>query len=260
MTITYHTHCSNTLTPKATFHLSGESQRSTIHSELTGSRNFRLADLVTIMNGFCGSFSLFSSANYLITSDDYYLRNALLFPLAGLVFDFFDGKVARWRNSSSMLGQELDSLADLVCPLACSPHPSRPDNHRSQISFGVAPAVLAFVVGLRTTLDTVALTCFICCGLARLARFNATVALVPKDPSGKARYFEGLPIPSSLALVALLSYWAKNGWIEGKEGLPGGVITVWGESGGHGDLHVVSLIFAAWAAMMVSKTLRVPKP
>jgi hypothetical protein len=91
--------------------------------ELTGSRNFRLADLVTIMNGFCGSFSLFSSANYLLTSDDYYLRNALLFPLAGLIFDFFDGKVARWRKSSSMLGQELDSLADLVCPLACSPHP-----------------------------------------------------------------------------------------------------------------------------------------
>jgi phosphatidylglycerophosphate synthase len=85
-------------------------------SELTVSRNFRLADLVTIMNGFCGSFSLFSSANYLLTSDDYYLRNALLFPLAGLIFDFFDGKVARWRKSTSMLGQELDSLADLVCP------------------------------------------------------------------------------------------------------------------------------------------------
>jgi CDP-diacylglycerol--serine O-phosphatidyltransferase len=80
-------------------------------------RNFRLADLVTIMNGFCGSFSLFSSANYLITGDEYYLRNALWFPLGGLIFDFFDGKVARWRKSSSMLGQELDSLADLVCTL-----------------------------------------------------------------------------------------------------------------------------------------------
>ena len=38
----------------------------------------------------------------------------MAFPLAGLMFDFFDGKVARWRKSSSMLGQELDSLADLV--------------------------------------------------------------------------------------------------------------------------------------------------
>ena len=78
-------------------------------------RNFRLADLVTIMNGFCGSFSLFSSANYLATGDEQHLQNALLFPLGGLIFDFLDGKVARWRKSTSMLGQELDSLADLVC-------------------------------------------------------------------------------------------------------------------------------------------------
>ena len=78
------------------------------------SRNFRLADLVTIMNGFCGAFSIFSSARYLITQDEDYLWSALAFPVAGLMFDFFDGKVARWRKSSSLLGQELDSLADLV--------------------------------------------------------------------------------------------------------------------------------------------------
>lgn len=41
-------------------------------------------------------------------------RIALVCPLAGMLFDFFDGKVARWRNESSMLGQELDSLADSV--------------------------------------------------------------------------------------------------------------------------------------------------
>lgn len=130
----------------------------------------------------------------------------------------------------------------------------------SQISFGVAPALLAFVIGLRTYLDTVLLTCFICCGLARLARFNATVALVPKDSTGKARYFEGLPIPSSLGLVAVLSYWTKQGWIEGKEGIPGGTVTLWGKEGGRGELHVVSVVFGLWAAAMVSKTLRVPKP
>jgi CDP-diacylglycerol---serine O-phosphatidyltransferase len=79
-------------------------------------RNFRLADLVTIMNGVCGSFSIFSSAQYLLTNDLDYLWSALTFPLAGLMFDFFDGKVARWRNSSSLIGQELDSLADLVRP------------------------------------------------------------------------------------------------------------------------------------------------
>lgn len=77
-------------------------------------RNFRLADLVTIANGICGSFSIFMSAKYLVTSDEDYLWSALVFPLAGLFFDFLDGKVARWRNESSMIGQELDSLADLV--------------------------------------------------------------------------------------------------------------------------------------------------
>ena len=77
-------------------------------------RNFRLADLVTIMNGACGSLSIFSSARYLLTNDEDFLWSALAFPLAGLMFDFMDGKIARWRKSTSMLGQELDSLADLV--------------------------------------------------------------------------------------------------------------------------------------------------
>lgn len=87
-------------------------------------RNFRLADLVTIANGICGSFSIFMSAKYLVTSDEDYLWSALAFPLAGLFFDFLDGKVARWRNESSMIGQELDSLADLVrSPPACDSPP-----------------------------------------------------------------------------------------------------------------------------------------
>ncbi|KAF9532247.1 CDP-diacylglycerol--serine O-phosphatidyltransferase [Crepidotus variabilis] len=203
-------------------------------------RNFRLADLVTIMNGVCGSFSIFSSARFLVTNDPDYLWTALSLPLAGLMFDFLDGKVARWRKSSSLLGQELDSLADLI-------------------SFGVAPAMLAFVVGLRTYLDTVILTGFICCGLARLARFNATVALVPKNEAGKSKYFEGLPIPSSLGLVAVLSYWASKGWVYGQEGIPWGTVTLWGKEGGRGEVHLVSFVFAAWAAAMVSKTLHVPK-
>ncbi|KAK1232948.1 CDP-diacylglycerol-serine O-phosphatidyltransferase [Marasmius sp. AFHP31] len=203
-------------------------------------RNFRLADLVTIMNGVCGTFSIFSSARYLLNNDPDYLWSALAFPLAGLMFDFMDGKVARWRNSSSLLGQELDSLADLI-------------------SFGVAPSLLAFTVGLRTYLDTVALTGFVCCGLARLARFNATVALVPKDATGKSQYFEGLPIPSSLFLVGILAFWTKMGWIEGQQGIPGGTVTLWGEHGGRGEIHLVSIVFGCWAAAMVSKTLRIRK-
>jgi CDP-diacylglycerol--serine O-phosphatidyltransferase len=83
--------------------------------------------------------------------------------------------------------------------------------------------------------------------------------LIPKNDAGKAKYFEGLPIPSSLGLVAVLSYWTKQGWIEGQQGVPWGTITLWGKQGGRGEIHVVSFIFAFWAAAMVSKTLRVPK-
>ena len=50
-----------------------------------------------------------------MTKDPNYLWTALWLPLAGCMFDLFDGKIARWRKASSMLGQELDSLADLVC-------------------------------------------------------------------------------------------------------------------------------------------------
>ena len=66
------------------------------------------------MNGVCGSSSVFMSAKYLLTNDVDFLWSALIFPVAGLMFDFMDGEIARWRKESSMLGPELDSLADLV--------------------------------------------------------------------------------------------------------------------------------------------------
>lgn len=77
-------------------------------------RNFHLADAFTLMNGFCGAQSVFASGRYLVTSDPTHAWTALWFPVFGAIFDLLDGKVARWRNSSSMLGQELDSLADSV--------------------------------------------------------------------------------------------------------------------------------------------------
>ncbi|KAK4051829.1 CDP-diacylglycerol-serine O-phosphatidyltransferase [Microbotryomycetes sp. JL201] len=206
-------------------------------------RNFRLADLVTLGNGFCGAMSLFSSARYLLTSDQKYLWHALWLPLGGFIFDALDGKVARWRNESSMLGQELDSLAD-------------------SISFGVAPAVCAFCIGLRSQADTIALTAFICAGIARLARFNATVALIPKDATGKSQYFEGLPIPSSLILVGVMAGCVQKGLIEAPGGrglgLPYGLIQPLFDKTGI-EMHYASLVFVAWAAMMISKTLRIPK-
>ena len=78
-------------------------------------RAYHLADLITLMNGFCGFMSITSSMRYCIDpTSKGYLWAALAFMPFGLFFDFFDGKVARWRKKSSMMGQELDSLADLV--------------------------------------------------------------------------------------------------------------------------------------------------
>ncbi|ORY29831.1 putative CDP-diacylglycerol-serine O-phosphatidyltransferase [Naematelia encephala] len=218
-------------------------------------RNFRLADLITIMNGVCGTLSILSSARYLLLSSNLphppspaalkTLYFAHLLPILGFGFDALDGKVARWMGGGSMLGQEMDSLADLI-------------------SFGVAPATLAFTIGLRTPLDLLALLIFVSGGLARLARFNATVALIPSDASGKSKYFEGLPIPSSLLLTALMAFWVRQDWFAGarfagRDDVPLGMIKLWGKDGGSGEVHLASLIFVSWAAMMVSKTLKVPK-
>ena len=208
--------------------------------------------MITIMNGVCGVLSIITSARFLSMTANIPLpisEEALqtlyfahLLPILGFGFDALDGKVARWRGGGSMLGQEMDSLADLI-------------------SFGVAPAILAFTLGLRTPLDTVALLWFVSCGLARLARFNATVALVPADASGKIKYFEGLPIPSSLFLTSMMAFWVKQGWFfQGKlltNDVPLGLIRLWGDKGGYGEVHPVALLFAVWGATMVSKTLRV---
>jgi CDP-diacylglycerol--serine O-phosphatidyltransferase len=79
-------------------------------------RAYHMADFITLMNGFCGFMSITSSMRYCIDPQNKsYLWMALGFMPFGLFFDFFDGKVARWRGKSSLMGQELDSLADLVC-------------------------------------------------------------------------------------------------------------------------------------------------
>jgi len=168
---------------------------------------------------------------------------ALSFLPLGLFFDFLDGRVARWRQKSSVMGAELDSLADLI-------------------SFGVAPACVAFTIGLRTPVDHLCLCFFALCGLTRLARFNVTANTkvedggVPHDKHGKALYFEGTPIPSSLGIVAVMAFWAINGWVESDKGVPLGV---WGV-GEWWEVHPVVAIFVLHGCAMVSKTLHVPKP
>jgi CDP-diacylglycerol---serine O-phosphatidyltransferase len=73
------------------------------------------------------------------------------------------------------------------------------------VSFGVAPAVLGYTLGLRGLWDVVCLTWFVCCGISRLARFNVTSASLTNAATGKVRYFEGTPIPTSVFLIVLLA-------------------------------------------------------
>ena len=99
-------------------------------------RALHLADLLTELNGFCGVMSIFTSLRYCLgdPSNTATLYWALAFLPFGLFFDFMDGKVARWRKKSSMMGQELDSLADLVC-LFFSPRPSIPLSGGGKVPF-----------------------------------------------------------------------------------------------------------------------------
>jgi CDP-diacylglycerol--serine O-phosphatidyltransferase len=196
-------------------------------------RDFQLADFLTLGNGFSGMGSILAAMKYLVSADATYLKLSFgLLPIA-LVCDFLDGRVARMRNKVSMLGQELDSLADLV-------------------SFGVAPSVMAFTLGMRGGWDAAILVFFVGCGISRLARYNATAATL-SDGAGKVKYFEGTPIPTSLSLVAVLGVLASMGKIN--ESLPGGAIDL-----GPCVLHPLTLMYFLSGNMMISKTLRIPKP
>ncbi|RDW60407.1 CDP-diacylglycerol-serine O-phosphatidyltransferase [Aspergillus mulundensis] len=196
-------------------------------------RALHLADLVTELN----VMSVFSSLRYCLGDPHDYgaIWAALGFMPFGLFFDFMDGRIARWRKKSSLMGQELDSLADLI-------------------SFGMAPAAAAFALGIRTPLDHLFLTFFVLCGLTRLARFNVTAAVLPKDKTGKSKYFEGTPIPTTLSIVGVMAYWVSQEWI--LEDIPLGVAA----QGTALEFHPIVLLFVLHGCLMVSKTLHIPKP
>ena len=190
-------------------------------------RSFHLADLFTIANGCCGVAALFEAMKFLATQARWHLDlAALLIPLA-LVFDVLDGRIARWRHKASPMGRELDSLADVI-------------------SFGVAPAGIAFAAGLDSVLDAIVLVFFTACGLSRLARYNVTAEALAAD-TGKVRYFEGTPIPTSVVPLGVLMLAFHRGDLA--------AVDVLGL-----ELHLVSLVFLLSGALMISKTLKIPKP
>ena len=194
-------------------------------------RTFALADVLTLANGFCGAGSILALMEHIATNTMGWLWLAIaLLPIA-LFLDFADGRVARWRHRSSPLGADLDSLADVI-------------------SFGMAPAALGFAVGLRSSLDVAILLYFVACGISRLARFNVTAATM-SDESGKVRYFEGTPIPTSVLIVGM---W---GWLAAQDRIGDSMLFgLW--DFGMVALHPLSLIYFLSGSLMIS-TLRIPK-
>jgi len=194
-------------------------------------REFHLADWFTLANAFCGVGALFSVMSYLQSHDIRHVFFACWLIPAALVFDVLDGRIARWRQASSEMGRELDSLADVI-------------------SFGVAPAAIAYGCGMQGLYDRIVLVFFVVCGVSRLARYNITVEK-NSDGGEKVKFFEGTPIPTSLLLVIVLAVAASRQAI-GADLWFGEV-----ELGGF-HLHPLVLLFAVSGSLMISR-IRIPK-
>ncbi len=132
-----------------------------------------LPNLFTTGNLFCGFWAIIS-----VFQEKFFYAAAAI--LLACVFDMLDGKVARLSGATSKFGVQYDSLADLV-------------------SFGIAPALLAFSWALRPygKFGWLAAFLFVVCGALRLARFNV------QSSSGETKYFKGLPIPAAASMIAL---------------------------------------------------------
>ena len=194
-------------------------------------REFHLADWFTLANAVCGMGALFSMLTYLQTTDVRHVYFACGMVLAALIFDVLDGRIARWRQQTSAMGRELDSLADVI-------------------SFGVAPAVIGYGCGMQGLYDRIVLAYFVACGVSRLARYNITAEAL-SEGEGKVTHFEGTPIPTSLLLVLLMAWAASQGALG--ESLWFGQIVFLGFT-----LHPLVLLFAISGSLMVSR-IRFPK-
>jgi len=188
-------------------------------------RGLHRADYLTIGNGMCGVLAVMAAVHYAAAPGQRILIVACALVVLGLLCDFFDGRVARARGEASALGGQMDSLADLV-------------------TFGVAPAALAYALGLNAVADAVALGFFALCGLGRLARYNVT-AVALAGPGGKVPYFEGTPVTFGIVPLLLLLALHHAGRLGAVPNLP---------------VHAASLLFVLAGLAMISKTIRIPKP
>ena len=169
---------------------------------------YALPTLFTAGNVFLGFYALLEVyigsmqlAQGMAGANLHFQKAAIAIGVA-VFLDGLDGRIARMTNTVSEFGREMDSLAD-------------------SISFGIAPAVLAFAWGVQfVDPPTQSITpeqlrragyffsfLYLMCGAARLARFNIAKNPVPKNPGRPDRkYFVGMPIPAAAAAVAAVVY------------------------------------------------------
>jgi CDP-diacylglycerol--serine O-phosphatidyltransferase len=196
-------------------------------------RAFTLADLFTLGNAACGMAAIFAAIAFVETTAMAHFYAAVALGPVAFLFDALDGRIARWRRKHSAMGRELDSLADVI-------------------SFGVAPAVIGYAAGLRGGWDRAILIVFVACGVSRLARYNVTAESLAAGED-KVPYFEGAPIPTSLWLTGVLAVLAATGHFGFSLWL--GFVDL-----GPFRLHPVTLLFGVQGALMISKTIHIPKP
>ena len=194
-------------------------------------REFHLADWFTLGNAICGTASLFSTISYVQSGRVLHIYFAAALVFAALIFDVLDGRVARWRQTNSAMGRELDSLADVI-------------------SFGVTPAMIGYACGMQGLFDRIVLGYFVACGVSRLARYNVTAEELSAG-TAKVKFFEGTPIPTSFVLVCVLTLAASLGDI-GRH-LWFGEISV-----ADHVLHPLTLIFGLSGSLMISR-FHIPK-
>ena len=175
--------------------------------------SYALPTLFTVGTLFCGYYTLMKTLQAVALPASEAAQAAQFFDFAAIsigiaVFtDGLDGRIARMTKSTSEFGAELDSLADCI-------------------TFGAAPAALAFAWGMRglgsgdgvlfgELLRPIGYLCtflFLTCGAARLARFNVQQNPRPKNPGRPDRkYFVGLPIPPAAGLLAAIVH-ARSGY------------------------------------------------
>ena len=194
-------------------------------------REFELADWFTLGNAVCGTAALFSTITYVQTEIVGHVYFACALVLAALIFDILDGHIARWRQRASTLGRELDSLADVI-------------------SFGVTPAMIGYACGMQGLYDRMVLAYFVACGVSRLARYNVTAEAL-SEGTGKVKYFEGTPIPTSFLVVCILTAAASTGAVG--QNLWFGKVMLAGYA-----LHPFALIFGLSGSLMISR-IHIPK-